>query len=373
MRKLILFVACLLCLCFLLPSGFVSAEETSKASLLMEYDSGEVLQARNELDRRPIASMVKIMSLLLTFENLQSGKLSLEDTTTVSSHAAGMGGSQVFLDAGKTYRVESLIEGVVVASANDACVALAEMQAGSEENFVRRMNERAHELGCENTAFTNCTGLPREGQYSCASDVARMLRALLHHPEYYRFANIWMDDFQHPSGRITQISNTNKLIRFYDGCDGGKTGYTSEAMHCVAATAKRGNLRFISVVVGACGSKERFEEAKAMFNYGFANYESEICLSTEPFEAAVSGAKEDTAKVFALHPLCVVKQKGETVNVSVKTLLYDLRAPLKKGEVVGKAMLLKDGEQVAETALVALEEVSAITYPQQLKKILQAR
>ena len=243
----------------------------AKSAYLMDFSTKTCLFSKEEDKRLPIASMCKIMTLLLAFEAIDAGALSFEEELMISERAASMGGSQVFLEANAKYPVKELIKSIVVCSANDSCVAMAEKIAGSEELFVEKMNARAVALGANNTLFANCTGLPKQPQYSCAKDVALMLKELLNHKEYYEFGKVWMDKFQHPEGRYTEISNTNKLVRFYDGCDGGKTGFTNEAGFCLAATAKRDNTRVISVVIGEENSAPRFEDVKTMFNYAFAN------------------------------------------------------------------------------------------------------
>lgn len=208
----------------------------------MDYNSGTLIYANNENEELPIASMNKVMTLLLCFEALDEGAFSLDDSITVSAEASGMGGSQVFLEANHSYQIGNLIKSIVVASANDACVAIAEHIAGSEELFVERMNERAKELGMTHTVFINCTGLPGAGQHSTAKDVAKMFSELLTHKDYYRYSGIWMDKIEHAEGRYTEISNTNKLIRFYDGCDGGKP----------AIQVKRGTASSLPQSAGIC-------------------------------------------------------------------------------------------------------------------------
>ena len=240
----------------------------------MDETSGVQLYAKNDETRLPIASMCKIMTLLLAFEAVDCGELTYEEEITVSERAAGMGGSQVFLGAGLSYRTDELLKSIAVCSANDSCVAIAERIAGSEGAFCAEMNERAKELGAENTLFANCTGLPKEPQYSCAKDVALMLRALHKYEKYHEYSHIWLEDFVHPDGRTTQMTNTNKLIRSYQGCAGGKTGFTNEAGFCLAAAAQRGETQVISVVVGADSSQNRFSAVSSLFDYAFDNFES---------------------------------------------------------------------------------------------------
>jgi D-alanyl-D-alanine carboxypeptidase (penicillin-binding protein 5/6) len=273
---------------------------SAKAAYLMDNYSKTAIYSHQEEERLPIASMCKIMTLLLSFDAIRAGNLSFDEEIMVSERAASMGGSQVFLEANAKYLVKELIKSVVICSANDSCVALAERIAGSEQIFVDRMNEKAKEIGANNTLFANCTGLPKEPQYSCAKDVALMLSKLLENEEYYGFGKVWMDKFEHPEGRYTEITNTNKLIRFYDGCDGGKTGFTNEAGFCLAATAKRDNTRIISVVIGEKDSKQRFEDVRTMFDYAFANYTTKKIVQADvPLgeRARVDGGKSTSIAV----------------------------------------------------------------------------
>ncbi len=373
MKKKLLVVLSFCFLLYFLPfRAFAAEPETSVESILTEFESGQILKEKNAKEHRPIASMVKITSLLLTFENLRAGKLDPEEMVTISEHAAKMGGSQVFLDFGQSYRVKDLIKSVIVASANDSCVALAEHQCGSEEEFVAKMNEKVKALGLNDTVYTNCTGLPKAGQFSCAHDVAVLSRQLMQFPEYYDYSKIWTEDFVHPGGRITGMANTNKLIRFYEGCDGGKTGYTAEAKHCLSATAKRNGIRLIGVVIGAADSASRFEEMKSMFNYGFANYENETLLSDDVTNVKVKGAKTDTVKVKPEKPLVALVKKGERTSARVEIDLKPLKAPIAKGDVVGKAVV-RDGERILSVVnLVALEKAEKATLWDYWKKVLGA-
>lgn len=347
----------------------VRAEEVSancKASYLMDDASGVQMYANNECKRLPIASMCKIMTLLLAFEAADAGDLSYEEEFAVSERAAGMGGSQVFLGAGLVYRVDELLKSIAVCSANDSCVAIAERLAGSEEAFCERMNARAKELGAENTLFANCTGLPKEPQYSCAKDVALMLRELIRHEKYHEYARIRLEDFLHPDGRTTQMTNTNKLIRQYDGCDGGKTGFTNEAGFCLAASAKRAEMRVIAVVIGSSDSKARFEATTSLFDYAFQNFESKTYLAAgEPLEDEISvrGSEVRNMKIAASSPLCVLRRRGMEEDYTLHYELEDaLTAPVSKGETIGYAVLLRDGVEVMRTDLVACGEAQRFTW-----------
>lgn len=376
MKKRFLFLfACLLAVFAFTGQVKISAAEIdikSKEAVLMSADTGEVLFAFNADERRPIASMVKIMTLLLCFESADQGKLSYDDMITVSDRAASMGGSQAFLDAGSQYKADELMKSIVIASANDSCVAMAEHIAGSVEGFVNMMNKKAEQLGMNDTVFVNCTGLPAAGQFSTAADVAKMFNQLIKHDRYFNYSGIWMEDFNHPSGRVTGLTNTNKLIRQYSGCDGGKTGYTSEAMHCLAATAKRGDTRLISVIVGGPDSKTRFDENKKLFDYGFANYESKILVNAgdKVGEAKVSGGKADTVGAEAQNNLAAFGKKGDARG-DVEICLDQVKAPVRKGDKVGKAVLKVNDKVVAETALIATEDVDKANYFDTLRQIAE--
>ncbi|MCI8343768.1 MAG: D-alanyl-D-alanine carboxypeptidase [Clostridia bacterium] len=343
-----------------------------KSAYLCDYDSGTVVYSMNETERLPIASMCKIMTLLLSFEAADEGKIAYDEQVPVSENASSMGGSQVFLQTGLTYSAEQLMKSVAVCSANDSCVALAERIAGSESAFVDRMNARAKELGAENTLFANCTGLPKEPQYSCAKDVATMLREMLTHKKYYEFSKVWLEDFAHPDGRTTSMTNTNKLIRFYEGCDGGKTGFTNQAGFCLAATAKRGDTRLVSVVIGSDSSAQRFADTKAMFNHAFANYESKrIFTAGEQIgqQVRVRGSKVTELPVYAERTVSVFGEKGNQADISVQISLPDeLKAPVTAGQNVGEAVVYRGGVEVARTALQTVSGAERQSWRDALKE-----
>ena len=328
--------------------------------------------SQNEKEHLPIASMCKIMTLLLAFDAIETGALDINEEIMVSERAASMGGSQVFLEANAKYPVKELIKSIVVCSANDSCVAMAERIAGGESIFVERMNAKAKEIGANDTLFANCTGLPKEPQYSCAKDAAIMLKNLLSHEEYFEYGKVWMDKFMHPKGRYTEITNTNKLVRFYDGCDGGKTGFTNEAGFCLAATAKRDNLRVISVVIGEQNSANRFEDTRAMFDYAFANYTVTPVVEAGSIlekKAVVSGGKEKSVTVTPSRTASVFLRRGEKSGVTMEVNLNKLKAPVDKGENAGELVLFKDGVEIDRVALIACEKVEKATFLDRLKDI----
>lgn len=344
----------------------VEREEGVKAAYVCEAESGTAVAAQRETERLPIASMCKIMTLLLAFEAADAGELSLEESVVVSEHAAGMGGSQVFLDAGLSYPAGELLKSIAVCSANDSCVAISERIAGSEEAFVERMNERARELGAENTLFANCTGLPREPQYSCAKDVALMLRELLKHEPFFDYAGIRLEDFRHPDGRVTTMTNTNKLLRKVEGCDGGKTGFTQEAGFCLAATAKRGETRLVCVVIGAESSDARFECTARLLNETFATHERRVVAAADrPMEnaLAVRGSRSDRIGYAPERSLGIFVKKGEKADVRTELILpADVRAPVMRGDRVGEVVLLRDGVEIDRCALISLDDAPRYSY-----------
>lgn len=344
----------------------VEREEGVKAAYVCEAESGTAVAAQRETERLPIASMCKIMTLLLAFEAADAGELSLEESVAVSEHAAGMGGSQVFLDSGLSYPAGELLKSIAVCSANDSCVAISERIAGSEEAFVERMNERARELGAENTLFANCTGLPREPQYSCAKDVALMLRELLKHEPFFDYAGIRLEDFRHPDGRVTTMTNTNKLLRKLEGCDGGKTGFTQEAGFCLAATAKRGETRLVCVVIGAESSDARFECTARLLNETFATHERRVVAAADrPMEnaLAVRGSRSDRIGYAPERSLGIFVKKGEKADVRTELILpADVRAPVMRGDRVGEAVLLRDGVEIDRCALISLDDAPRYSY-----------
>ncbi|MBE7100589.1 MAG: D-alanyl-D-alanine carboxypeptidase [Clostridiales bacterium] len=347
---------------------------SAKSAYLMDNYSKTAIYAHKEEERLPIASMCKIMTLLLSFDAIRAGNLSFEEEISVSERAASMGGSQVFLEANAKYSVKNLIKSVVICSANDSCVALAERIAGSEQVFVDRMNAKAKEIGANNTLFANCTGLPKEPQYSCAKDVALMLSKLLENEEYYEFGKVWMDKFEHPEGRYTEITNTNKLIRFYDGCDGGKTGFTNEAGFCLAATAKRDNTRIISVVIGEKDSKQRFNDVRTMFDYAFANYTTKKIVQADvPLEerATVDGGKSKSIAVAPQRDAYFFLRRGEQGDITSEISLKTVKAPCKKGDVVGVLRIYQAGVEMDSVPLVAYENVKEANFFDCLQEVAE--
>ena len=349
---------------------------TSQSALLLDYDTGTVIVDKNSDEKRPIASMVKIMTLLITFDEIDAGRLSFEEKIIVSEYAAGMGGSQMFLDEGESYTVSDLIKGVTVCSANDAATALGERISGDIHSFVDKMNEYAKNLGMNNTVFCNATGLPNSGeQYSTARDVSIMFSKLLSKSHYYDYSKIWMEEYKHPDGRVTELVNTNKLIRFYKNCDAGKTGYTDEAGHCLAASAMNNGLRVVSVVLGAENSKARFKEVTDLFNYAFANYEVKTIISKGEAIAndlQVDKAKEDSFELYVDRDLKFFSRKNVQNDYEVVIELEEnLKAPISKETPLGRVKIIKNGEVVSEANIFCVRDIEKLNYKDALEKVLK--
>lgn len=346
----------------------------SPSAILMEASTGRVIFEKNADERRPVASVNKVMTILLTLEGIDSGRIQEKDSVSVSAHAASMGGSQAFLDAGASYPVRELLKTVIVASANDSAVALAEYMDGTEEAFVKRMNQRAAELGLENTHYANCTGLPAQDHFTTARDVARLSAQLDKHPLYYEFSKIWMDEIRHPGGRVTGLTNTNRLIRFYPGCDGYKTGSTNEAKYCLSATAKKNDMRLIAVVLGTPAGQTRFDEARAMLEYGFSSYQM-FCPVKEGqklgADIPVRLGGRDSVSVVSGGTSQMLLRKGEQESISLEAALKEqIKAPVHKGDVLGE-IRVKKGSQVVKTLPAVAGE--SVELPGMIDALLRIR
>jgi len=333
----------------------------AKSGILTEASTGEVLYEQNADERLQIASVTKVMTMLLIMEAIDSGKISLDDMVTTSEYAASMGGSQVFLEAGEQMSVNDMLKAIAVASGNDAAVAMAEFVSGSEGAFVERMNKRAAELGCENTHFINCNGLDETSEhYSSARDVARISQELLKHSKIFDYTTIWMDSLRNGS---FGLSNTNKLIRFYNGANGLKTGSTGAAKYCLSATAMRDGMQLIAVIICAPTTKDRFSSASALLDYGFANYEvaSDEDLNTAvPYVRVIGGVKEQIAPRISGSGFIV--KKGNKSRIETRFEMEEsVNAPLEEGQKLGEIVYTIDGEEAARRDLCAAERVDKIS------------
>ena len=372
-------IMCIACALSSFRIDFASAESAdlsvdAKSAILIDYDSGEVLFEQNPDEKVQVASIVKLMTILLTFEEIEAGNLSLDEMLTTTENASSMGGSQVFIDPFVDYSVEDMLKSVIVASANDASVALAEKISGTEEAFVKKMNQRAKELGLNDTVYVNASGLPEPGQYSTARDVAKLTKEVLKIKDYFNYSTIWMDKLTHPSGRETEVVNTNKLIRYFKGCDGGKTGSTDEAGYCLTATAERGGMRLIAVVLGAKDATLRFNETSKLLTYGFANFENKQIISSGEslIEAEILRSKVKTIPVYAAEDFYVVSRKGDGDQYAVTVEIDEkICAPLASGEKVGTVSISKDGVIIKTIDAIVGTDVPAITYGESLKEIIK--
>ena len=343
-------------------SALSDDEITAPAAVLMDAETGKVLYEKNPHEVRACASITKVMTLLLVFEAIDSGKISMDDTVTASAHAASMGGSDIWLEQGETMTVHEMIKATVVASANDAAVALAEYVSGTEEEFVAQMNKKAKELGMNETVFKNCNGLDEEGHVTSAYDVALMSRELIKHEKIFEYSGIWMDYLR--DGK-TQIVNTNKLLKSYDGITGLKTGTTSQAGSCISATAERDGLSFIAVVLGSATGTERFTDAAKLLDYGFANYA--MYLPTVPENAVCdikvkNGMKPAVGTTVNISTPFLIAKGSDSEITSEVSLPEEIEAPVNKGDTVGKVIYKKGNEKIAEYSITAKSSVEQITF-----------
>lgn len=358
----------------LIPTRAVAVEIpiTSKAAVLMEKTTGEILFAKNEHEAMPPASVTKVMTLLLTMEAIDSGAIHYDDMVQVSAYASSMGGSQVFLSEGEQISVEELIKSVCVSSGNDAAVALAEYVCGVTELFVEKMNLRAKELGMNDTHFVNCTGLTAEGHVTSAYDIALMSRELiLHHPDIRNYTTIWMDTIRNGT---FGLSNTNKLVRFYDGCTGLKTGYTAEAGYCISATAERDGMELIATIMHGATSDSRNTDAKALLNYGFSTYSlTEIQPETalEPLPV-IMGTADAVPLELEQGEACILLEKRAMGTLEQKlSLPREIEAPVAAGQKVGELTICNDGAEIKTISICAAEEVSRLTWGGVFTKVLK--
>lgn len=353
------------------PASAAGPETEAKACLLMEKTTGEVLYEENAHDELEPASVTKVMTLLLIMEALDAGTLTKETMVPVSATAAGMGGSQVYMKEGEQFSVHDMLKAIAVASGNDASVAMAEYLAGSERAFVEKMNAKAAELGMEDTVFLNCTGLPTDGHHSSAYDIALMSRALiLGHPDIRTYTTIWMDTLR--DGTF-QLANTNKLIRFYSGATGLKTGSTDGALYCLSATAEKEGMELIAVVLGSPTSADRFESAKALLNYGFASYALVPVAPSEPLNPIpVKLGKTASVQPVLTEQARLLLPKGDAAKVTTTVELPDeVEAPLSQGQPLGHLTVLVDGEEKTTLPLVSGQVVERLTLPEVYKGLLK--
>jgi serine-type D-Ala-D-Ala carboxypeptidase (penicillin-binding protein 5/6) len=351
-----------------IPSAFAAEEKKNtdivsnvKSAILIERDTGTVLYEKNSNQELPPASMTKIMTMLLIMEAIDEGKLSWNEKVRASEYAASMGGSQIFLEPGEAMTTKEMLRGIAIGSGNDASVAMAERIAGSEDAFVDMMNAKAKELGLKHTFFKNTTGLPVSGHYSTAADMAIMAKELLKYEDITKFTGRYEAYLRENTDKKFWLVNTNKLVRFYPGVDGLKTGFTAEAKYCLTATAQKDGMRVIAVVFGAPTSKERNAQVTKLLNYAFAQYQTHPMFKRSQTIGLVKVSKGKEKKVEAVtsEPISILTKKGEkTQDVKQKVILQkNLKAPISKGDQVGTIKLTKNGKVILESPLVANKSV----------------
>lgn len=353
MKKIIIF------LLVLFPINVFAIADHAKSSILIESSTGTIILEKNSNEKASIASMTKMMTLLIIMEYLDNGKISLSDMVPISENASSMGGSQVYLSPNSKMPLEVLLKSVSIASANDSAVALAEYVAGSTEKFVELMNIRSEELGLTNTHFMNVHGLDEENHYSTAYDMAMIARELVKHEKILEYSSKYEDYITHPDGTNTWIVNTNKLINYYPGLDGLKTGFTNTAGYCITATAKRGNMRLISVVMGEENNKVRNQDTMELLNYGFSNYKMETILKKDDVVGSINiefGSKKKVDLVLKSDCQDLVSILEEN-NYSYEIIKNRIKAPVKKGDVVGKINLYSGNTKINEFDLTVKEDV----------------
>jgi D-alanyl-D-alanine carboxypeptidase (penicillin-binding protein 5/6) len=332
----------------------------AKSAVLMEVSSGKVLYQKNPHEKLPPASVTKVMTMLLTLEAVDSGKIKLSDKVTISEHACSMGGTQLFLAPGEIRTVEELLKGVSIESANDAAVALAEYLEGSEELFVKKMNERAKQLGMNDTNFSNCNGLPIENHYTSAWDIALMSRELLKHPKILDYTKIWMETLSEGRKQPFTMVNKNRLVKFYEGCDGLKTGSTSEAKFCISATALRNNMRLIASVMASPTRDIRNRETSKLLDYGFARYEVVKLADKNDIigNVKVLKGKSESVKVVPKDSFYVLTEKSNKGEIARDIRISsNVSAEVKKGQKLGEIVASKNGEEISRMDLIAFEDV----------------
>ncbi len=339
----------------------VELVDNAKSAVLIERDTGTILYNKNSDEMLPPASMTKIMTMLLIMEAIDLGKIKWDEKIRTSEYAASMGGSQIFLEPGEEMTTEEMLKGIAIGSANDASVAMAERIAGSEEAFVEMMNTKVKELGLKNTVFKNVTGLPEDGHYSTAHDMSVMAKELLKYEGITKFTGTYEAYLREQSDKKFWLVNTNRLVRFYPGVDGLKTGFTNEAKYCLTATAEKDGMRVIAVVFGAPTSKDRNAQISKMLDYAFAQYQTHPMYerSFSVGEVKVSKGSESKVEALTSEPISLLTKKGEKVDDVKKEITYkkDVKAPIEKGQTIGTLKLVKNGETLVSSPLVAKESV----------------
>lgn len=379
MKKLASFIMAILIAIMPMNLSFANEDNaplsvSSKSAILMDVGSGQILYEKNAHDKLPPASVTKVMTMLLICEALDSGKITLDDSVQISENAASMGGSQIFLEAGEVQKVDTLLKGIAVASANDGCVAMAEYIGGSVESFVDMMNAKAKELNMKDTNFVNTNGLPVDNHYTSAHDIAIMSRELLKHDVISKYLTTWMDQVVVGKKQITVgLANTNKLIKHYQGATGVKTGFTQQAKYCLSASAKRGDTHLVAVTLGAETSPERFKDATSLLNFGFVNYESVKLCSKNDNIATLTLDKADEQKInlVAKEDLSVLIKKGGNKDFTRKIKVNENPTiPIKKGTNLGYVEIYQGKTLVGKVDLVNTKDIQKASYLKMLQRVI---
>lgn len=361
MKKIVFILISLFSFIFIKNVSAVEMEISAKSAILVDFNTGKVLYSKNENEPLAMASMTKVMSMLLIMEKIDDGSLKYDDIVEISTESSSMGGSQIFLNPGDKYKVIDLLKGVAMASANDAVVALAEKTYGSKEHFIEAMNKKAESLGLKNTHFVNVHGLDEEGHYSSAYDMSVMARELLKHEKILDFTRVYEEYLTKPDGSQIWLVNTNKLVRFYDGVDGLKTGFTQNAGYCLTATGKKNNLRLISVVMGEESIEKRSSDTVKLLNYGFNTFKVNLIKNKSEILGKVNvqkGKKENVDVVLVNDLIELLNASDKPSNYKFKILVDKITAPVKKGDVIGKVKVLNDnGILISQVDITVNENV----------------
>lgn len=361
MKKIVFILISLFSFIFIKNVSAVEMDISAKSAILVDFNTGKVLYSKNENEPLAMASMTKVMSMLLIMEKIDDGSLKYDDIVEISTESSSMGGSQIFLNPGDKYKVIDLLKGVAMASANDAVVALAEKTYGSKEYFIEAMNKKAESLGLKNTHFVNVHGLDEEGHYSSAYDMSVMARELLKHEKILDFTRVYEEYLNKPDGSQIWLVNTNKLVRFYDGVDGLKTGFTQKAGYCLTATGKKNNLRLISVVMGEESIEKRSSDTVKLLNYGFNTFKVNLIKNKSEILGKVNvqkGKKENVDVVLVNDLIELLNASDKPSNYKFKILVDKITAPVKKGDVIGKVKVLNDnGILISEVDITVNENV----------------
>lgn len=359
MKKIVFILISLFSFIFIKNVSAVEMDISAKSAILVDFNTGKVLYSKNENEPLAMASMTKVMSMLLIMEKIDDGSLKYDDIVEISTESSSMGGSQIFLNPGDKYKVIDLLKGVAMASANDAVVALAEKIYGSKEHFIEAMNKKAESLGLKNTHFVNVHGLDEEGHYSSAYDMSVMARELLKHEKILDFTRVYEEYLTKPDGSQIWLVNTNKLVRFYDGVDGLKTGFTQKAGYCLTATGKKNNLRLISVVMGEESIEKRSSDTVKLLNYGFNTFKVNLIKNKSEILGKVNvqkGKKENVDVVLVNDLIELLNASDKPSNYKFKILVDKITAPVKKGDVIGKVKVLNDNDILISEVDITVNE-----------------